>query len=122
MAEKARFYLDCPFSEKDEAKGLGAFWDADVRKWYVPENIDKDPFAKWFPGTNADYQEPVHIEETKRFYLDVEFSDKDEVKKLGARWDPKVRKWWAASEDREKFISWWPDEGLRVVDDENPPF
>ena len=118
MEKKERFYLDCPFSEKDEAKGLGAFWDADVRKWYVPGSVDKDLFAKWFPGANADYQDPVVVEDTEKFYLDVDFADKDEVKKLGARWDPKARKWWTTPEDREKFTAWWPNEGLRIVDDD----
>ena len=70
MAKKERFYLDCPFSDKDEAKGLGAFWDADVRKWYVPDNVDNDLFAKWLPGVNADYQEPDVVEEAEKFFLD----------------------------------------------------
>ena len=30
------FYLNCPYSEKDLVKSLGARWDADARKWYVP--------------------------------------------------------------------------------------
>ena len=122
MAKKERFYLDCPFSDKDEAKGLGAFWDADVRKWYVPDNVENDLFAKWFPGVNADYQEPDAVEEAEKFFLDVDFSDKDEVKKLGARWDPRARKWWTTIENRRKFTVWWPKEGLRLVDDDTPPF
>lgn len=27
--------LNVPYSEKDEAKGLGAKWDSNKKKWYV---------------------------------------------------------------------------------------
>lgn len=41
-------YLNCPFSEKDEVKKLGARWNAKSKKWTVkdtPEN--KEKFSKW---------------------------------------------------------------------------
>lgn len=31
-----RVWLDVPFGEKDEAKALGARWDAGARRWYAP--------------------------------------------------------------------------------------
>jgi hypothetical protein len=31
------FYLDVPYSEKDEAKKLGARWDPKAKSWYVPK-------------------------------------------------------------------------------------
>lgn len=40
--------LNCPFQEKDEAKALGARWDAKHKKWTVqdtPENHER--FKKW---------------------------------------------------------------------------
>lgn len=40
-------YLNVPFSEKDEAKSLGARWDKNVKKWYVPAGIPLDGFSKW---------------------------------------------------------------------------
>jgi len=42
-------YLNCPFDEKDEAKALGAWWDPDVKKWYVPEHLSVVDFQKWLP-------------------------------------------------------------------------
>jgi exodeoxyribonuclease VII large subunit len=42
-------YLDVPFKEKDEAKALGARWDARERKWYVPEGTDVALFSAWLP-------------------------------------------------------------------------
>lgn len=43
-------YLTVPFKEKDSAKSLGARWDSDVRRWYVPEGQDLAPFAAWLPA------------------------------------------------------------------------
>ena len=31
MADSNRFYLECPYAEKNEAKQLGARWDANDR-------------------------------------------------------------------------------------------
>ena len=42
----ARTYLNCPFAEKDEAKSLGARWDATKKRWYV-DVADLGPFSRW---------------------------------------------------------------------------
>ncbi len=39
--------LDIPYSEKDEAKLLGALWNPDFKKWYVPNKRDYPHFSKW---------------------------------------------------------------------------
>lgn len=46
----ANTYLDVPFKAKDEAKALGARWDAGARKWYVPEGKELTPFSAWLPA------------------------------------------------------------------------
>lgn len=43
----AKIYLNVPFSEKDEAKQLGARWDSAAKKWYIEEGIDPNLFKKW---------------------------------------------------------------------------
>lgn len=40
-------YLNVPFAQKDEAKALGAKWDAIKKKWYVPLGKDSALFAQW---------------------------------------------------------------------------
>ena len=40
-------YLVVPFAEKDEAKRLGARWDAAAKKWYVPAGKDAAAFKPW---------------------------------------------------------------------------
>ena len=42
--------LNVPFSEKDEAKRLGAKWDAARKKWYVPQGVNVEPFSRWVSG------------------------------------------------------------------------
>jgi hypothetical protein len=39
--------LNVPYAEKDEAKKLGAKWDATRRKWYVPDGVNAEPFSRW---------------------------------------------------------------------------
>lgn len=48
----ARTYLNVPYAQKDEAKKLGARWDATARQWYVPDGIDTTPFKRWLPVEN----------------------------------------------------------------------
>lgn len=45
-----QFFLVVPFAEKDEAKALGARWEAKARKWYVPAGKDKELFKRWWPA------------------------------------------------------------------------
>ncbi|WP_449116731.1 DUF5710 domain-containing protein [Pseudomonas viridiflava] len=44
-----RIDLTVPFSQKDEAKSLGARWDPNLKTWYVPEGVEPGPFARWLP-------------------------------------------------------------------------
>lgn len=45
-------------------------------------------------------------EEKERCYLNVPFSQKDDVKKKGARWDPDKRKWYCMERKKESFKKW----------------
>ena len=42
--------LKVPFNEKDQAKSLGARWNAEAKLWYVPQGVDAAPFEKWLPS------------------------------------------------------------------------
>lgn len=44
-----RTNLKVPFAEKDEAKKLGARWDAARKIWFVENKADLAPFARWSP-------------------------------------------------------------------------
>lgn len=44
-----RLNLKVPFAEKDQAKKLGARWDAARKLWYVEGKDDVSAFARWSP-------------------------------------------------------------------------
>ncbi len=54
MKAKEPVFLDCPFSEKDEVKRLGAKFDWQEKQWFVPVGLDLDLFSKWLPNTQTD--------------------------------------------------------------------
>jgi hypothetical protein len=43
----SKIYLNVPFAQKDQAKALGARWDAVQKKWHVPADKEIALFAKW---------------------------------------------------------------------------
>ena len=45
-----RTNLKVPFTEKDDAKKLGAKWDAARKIWYIEDKTDMTPFARWAPS------------------------------------------------------------------------
>lgn len=45
--EQDRYFINVPFSEKEEAKNLGAKWDSDARSWYIPAWFNRKFFSKW---------------------------------------------------------------------------
>ena len=48
-----RFNLKVPYAEKDQAKQLGARWDAARKVWYVDGRDDLKPFARWSPSEHT---------------------------------------------------------------------
>ncbi|MHB1569774.1 MAG: DUF5710 domain-containing protein [Solirubrobacteraceae bacterium] len=42
-----REYLAVPYDEKDAAKGLGARWDPDAQRWFIPAGVDPERLARW---------------------------------------------------------------------------
>lgn len=46
-AAQADTPLNVPFTDKDQAKALGAQWHADQKRWVVPAGRDLQPFKAW---------------------------------------------------------------------------
>lgn len=45
---RGKIYLNVPYSEKENAKALGARWDSDIKKWYYDGAISNfTKFAQW---------------------------------------------------------------------------
>lgn len=49
-------YLTTAYKDRERVKALGARWDAEARKWFVPEGRALTPFAAWLPAVGG---EPV---------------------------------------------------------------
>jgi hypothetical protein len=56
-SDSEKFYLNCPYHEKDECKSLGGWWDVSAKKWFVPSDLDPDEFKKWWPETTGSYED-----------------------------------------------------------------
>ncbi len=48
-----RMNLKVPFAEKDEAKKLGARWDAARKLWYIDNEAKLAACARWSPTPHA---------------------------------------------------------------------
>ncbi|WP_428825361.1 DUF5710 domain-containing protein [Azonexus sp. IMCC34842] len=48
-----RTNLQVPFADKDQAKKLGARWDAARKVWYVENKTDMAPFSRWAPSPHV---------------------------------------------------------------------
>jgi hypothetical protein len=46
---ETRVDLRVAFADREEAKGFGARWDADAKKWYAPPGTDLKPLKPWLP-------------------------------------------------------------------------
>ncbi|BBP45960.1 hypothetical protein THMIRHAS_13330 [Thiosulfatimonas sediminis] len=68
-------YLNVPFAQKDHAKTLGARWDPQARKWYIPEELHAQSanFSLWLTdsppqaanqATIPSYQQSVQASST----------------------------------------------------------
>ena len=47
MIATTNISLKVPFNEKDQAKSLGARWNAEAKLWYVPQGVEAAAFEKW---------------------------------------------------------------------------
>jgi hypothetical protein len=84
--------LKVPFSEKDQAKSLGARWNAELKLWYVPIGVEAAPFSKWFSdspplanSTNKPKQAAVVQEQSVEEDMDdinARFRDAYELREL----------------------------------------
>jgi len=73
-----RIYLNVPYEEKDAAKKLGARWDPEQRKWYVPPtmtvNVSKKTshlLSMWNIGSTGDEDHAAMTNETRSIYQKI---------------------------------------------------
>ncbi|MFC1098375.1 zincin-like metallopeptidase domain-containing protein [Pasteurella multocida] len=58
IVDSDKIYLAVPFTDKDEAKKLGAKWDKVAKSWYVEGNVPSE-LKKWLPDNSPIQQDPA---------------------------------------------------------------
>ena len=49
-------------------------------------------------------------------YLNVKYSEKDEAKKFGAKWDPNLKKWYAPNNEKVLLEKWGLKNKIKPVE------
>lgn len=61
--------LNVPYSEKDEAKALGAAWNWEEKFWYIPKGLSPKKFKRWLPDEAPTFNDGNTIELLAPVYL-----------------------------------------------------
>ena len=77
--------LKVPFNEKDQAKSLGARWNAEAKLWYVPVGVEVAPFEKWLSAAPNNAHMQAMIKPTAQASSDINISLDDEMDDINAR-------------------------------------
>ena len=113
--ENEKTYIHVPYTQKDEVKKLGAKWDRDQKSWFIEPGSDKQLFQKWLNlQENKNSQAVLDGEKRRgerepesRVYINVPYSQKDEAKDLGAKWDTQEKSWFLKpGTDQAPFKKW----------------
>jgi putative DNA primase/helicase len=120
---KERTYLSVPYSEKNEAKSLGAKWDKEAKSWYI-EGHDLTAFKKWIsepkPITQILPEPKISAEKT---YLHVPYLERHDARKLGAKWDKEAKSWYVPEGgDINPFEKWITRKTLNPLRDPKEEF
>lgn len=100
-----RFYLNCPYEEKDEAKALGAMWDKFHKRWYYEAEEKNLAFAKW-EETSYKFRETKESKEALKIYLNVPYTKRNDAKAMGVRWDADSKQWYCTENDKMALAKW----------------
>ena len=91
-------WLKVDFDTKDTVKELGAKYDAEKKRWYIPRGSNPLGFRSFWR------------------VLDCPFDKKDRVKMMGAKWDPAIRKWFVPQNlDFDDFFDFWPKDLQKFI-------
>ncbi len=130
--------ITVPEKDREKVKELGAEFDEEENRWYIPEDTNLTPFENWMyeevevqpvqqveqaqqveqtqPIKQPEHQEKQAEQAPKKEWkemikLSVSYDDKDEAKKLGAKWSGKQETWYVLEgTDLQPFYKWLPKE------------
>ncbi len=86
MIAETNISLKVPFNEKDQAKSLGARWNAESKLWFIPQGLEVAAFQKWL--INSPAPAPTHIQPVKTINAGLTTENpsfEDDVDSINAR-------------------------------------
>lgn len=98
MFHNTDILIHVPYADKDEAKQNGAFYDGDLKSWYIP----KGEKHKNYDNLINKYGQP--IKKGTKIYLNVPYDDKDDAKEKGAWYDADKKAWFTWNDNPHKEI------------------
>lgn len=121
VSAAGRVQLAVPKADRDEAKALGvrAHYNGNFQYWWIASEQyaqDSALYERWKPAAVL----PRGIErdapsDDEVIWLQCPYSEKDEVKKLGGKWDPETKRWYIKQVDEqvtmEDLAQWKPEPG-----------
>ena len=84
MIATSNINLKVPFNEKDQAKSLGARWNAEAKLWYVPVGVDAAPFEKWLSATPNSAPSPAPAQATAKPAAPTNMPPSDDLDAINA--------------------------------------
>lgn len=119
-----RTYIDVPFTEKAEAKELGAKWDQQQTSWFIPEGVDLATFTKWLTpvsqmgGADANQasataSQTVKVPKSEREYLAVPYGEREAARAAGAAWDKVNKSWYVGPNADTALLARWKPETVK---------
>lgn len=106
-------YFIVPYDQKDKAKAMGARWNNERRKWYMPCTHSglADMLEAFAPAdyiqdssahsqlVNANLKRRVlaareEARRLKRIRFHIDYDNRERAKELGAKWDPLLSCWY----------------------------
>ncbi|NVN48232.1 DUF5710 domain-containing protein, partial [Asaia spathodeae] len=93
--------LIVPKEHRDFVRDAGAQFDAETKTWIVPSGVDPAVMglAQFVDGNGRFSSQKVHLE--------VPYSERDEAKERGARWDSVSKSWYVPPRvDQAPFAKW----------------
>ncbi len=131
--------ITVPEKDREKVKELGAEFDEEENRWYIPEDTNLTPFENWMyeevevqpiqqveqaqnvensiSGTQEHAQQAEQKQDAPKkewkemIKLSVSYDDKDEAKALGAKWSKQEQSWYVLEgTDLQPFYKWLPKE------------
>ena len=121
--QKPKVYIpNTLYNERGELKQLGAKWDPNAKSWYINSNETKPKgFEKWFDKVESKEKTTEKIIPQHTYWINnAYYHEKEELKSLGAKWDPNAKSWYIKTDEiMPKGFEKWIDRESEKLERNN---